>query len=212
MDRYESERTSENEAQPGSHGSVLRNLLGIIEPRQMDEVESKALFDAIEWSIDHFRSDQVLDFEAVRDMHRRWLGAIYGFAGELRTVNLSKGGFMFAPAEHLENSTAELDGVLKVNTPCEGIGQTECISRIAAVHAELILVHPFREGNGRLARWLADLMALQAELPLLDWNFEANTEETRLRYFAALRSSFAGNLEELEQLVGEAIMRSLSSS
>jgi cell filamentation protein len=178
----------------------------------MDEVESKALFDAIEWSLDHFPTDQPFGVETVRDMHRRWLGDIYDFAGDLRTVNLSKGGLMFAPVEHLEMSVIELNTVLLANSPCEGVNRAECVSRIALVHAELILVHPFREGNGRLARWLADLMALQADLPFLDWNFENDTEMTRQRYFAALRKGFVGDLADLEQLVDEALTRSLRSS
>ena len=64
---------------------------------------------------------------------------------------------------------------------------------IGVVHAELVLVHPFREGNGRLARLLATLMALQAGLPPLD--FGGVRGEARKRYFAAIQAAMGRDYE-----------------
>jgi cell filamentation protein len=62
---------------------------------------------------------------------------------------------------------AELErGALCQHTPCHGANGADAARALAEVHAELILVHPFRDGNGRLARILALLMALQAGPPL----------------------------------------------
>ena len=55
-------------------------------------------------------------------------------------------------------------------------------------------------------------MSLQADLPMLDWNFENNTDATRERYFAAIRKGYAGKLDELEQIIDESITRYLSVS
>jgi len=82
---------------------------------------------------------------------------------------------------------------------------------IARVHTELVLAHPFREGNGRMARWIADLMSLQANFPPLDWAFDTGGDESRDRYFAALRRGFAMEFGPLESLVREALERSLAS-
>jgi len=100
------------------------------------------------------------------EMHRLWLGRIYDWAGEYRTVNLTKGGFTWPPASIVAANMVEFEkGPLRAHTPCTQ-GPLESVARsIAIVHAELLLIHPFREGNGRLARWLADLMAYQAGLP-----------------------------------------------
>lgn len=66
---------------------------------------------------------------------------------------------------------AELErGALRQHTPCRPAGDAALALALAEVHAELILVHPFREGNGRLARLLSLLMALQAGLPPLDFS------------------------------------------
>lgn len=56
--------------------------------------------------------------------------------------------------------------VLAKHTPCAEGSVENVASALAIVHAELILIHPFRDGNGRLARMLATLMALQARLPV----------------------------------------------
>lgn len=61
-------------------------------------------------------------------------------------------------------------GPLRDYTPCRFDAIQEREEALAVVNAELILIHPFREGNGRCARVLATLMALQAELPPLDFS------------------------------------------
>ncbi|TGU71362.1 hypothetical protein E4633_13580 [Geomonas terrae] len=75
---------------------------------------------------------------------------------------------------------------LKTYTPCNCIELDEIALALAEVHVELMLIHPFREGNGRLGRMLATLMALQAGLPILD--FSDWDGEKREPYFAAVRA------------------------
>jgi len=60
-------------------------------------------------------------------------------------------------------------GILPLHTPCAGVSEDRLTEAIAVVHVELILIHPFREGNGRLSRLLANVMALQAGWPELDY-------------------------------------------
>ena len=57
--------------------------------------------------------------------------------------------------------------ILPTHTPCTGMSENQLTEAIAVVHVELILIHPFREGNGRLSRLLANVMALQAGWPEL---------------------------------------------
>ena len=103
-------------------------------------------------------------------MHRRWLGEIYVWAGDYRQVNIAKGEFMFAAAGQVPRLMQEFErGPLLEYTPCRFDTIDDQASALAVVHAELILIHPFREGNGRCARLLALLMGLQAGLPTLDF-------------------------------------------
>lgn len=65
-------------------------------------------------------------------------------------------------------------------------------------HCELVLIHPFRDGNGRVARLQATLMALQAGLPLLD--FSGIKGRTRQAYFAAVRTSMGRDYEPMREI------------
>ncbi len=87
---------------------------------------------------------------------------------------------------------------LRTQTPCNFDSTDEVISAIAEVHTELILIHPFRDGNGRVARLLSTLMALQANIPLL--NFEPMTGENRENYYSAIKEGFNGNHKPMESI------------
>ena len=77
-------------------------------------------------------------------------------------------------------------------------------------HVEPVLIHPFREGNGRTARIVSILMALQAGLPLLD--FSVIAEDQKPAYFAAVQAGLDRNYQPMELLFAEIIERSLASS
>ncbi len=165
---------------------MLRNLAGVRSVREMQRRESDSLLEATERAIDETHVDQRFTSADIRRWHRDWLGSLYPWAGEYRHVNTSKGGFMFAAAALVPGLMTRLGrGPLKELTPCR-FGSDETVARaIGVVHAELVLIHPFREGNGRLARLVATLMALQAGLPPLD--FTGVRGEARRRYFAAIQ-------------------------
>lgn len=84
------------------------------------------------------------------------------------------------------------------------------MSALAEVHVELVLIHPFREGNGRIARVLSTLMALQAGLPLLDFSLIAGRRKND--YFAAIQAGLDRNYERMERIFAEIIDRSLAAS
>ncbi len=97
---------------------------------------------------------------------------------------MSKGDFAFAAATQIPYLLNELDKkCFAVYTPCKDMDREKLIDSIAVVHGELILVHPFREGHGRLSRLLADVMAVQAGYQPLDYSsWDADKE----RYFVAI--------------------------
>ena len=73
-----------------------------------------------------------------------------------------------------------------------------------------MLIHPFREGNGRLARIFSTLMALQAGLPLLDFGLIAGVKKEA--YFAAIQAGMDKNYQLMEKLFADIIERSVASS
>lgn len=84
-------RGPQAEFQPGSRNRVLRNLLGITRVRDMNEAESQALELAQEAALDRFAADHRFTAEDICALHRLWLGPIYVWAGEYRSVNIGKG-------------------------------------------------------------------------------------------------------------------------
>jgi cell filamentation protein len=85
---------------------------------------------------------------------------------------LAKAGFSWPPACLVEKNMRDFErNVLAVKTPCRPGPLDRTVLDIAQVHADMLLIHPCREGNGRLARWLSELMALQSGLPLPAYRF-----------------------------------------
>lgn len=79
------------EFQPGSRGRVLRNLLGIVRVRDMNLAESQALEIAQDLALDGFDADHRFTAQDICDLHALWLGPIYPWAGEYRSVDIGKG-------------------------------------------------------------------------------------------------------------------------
>lgn len=79
------------------------------------------------------------------------------------------------------------------------------------VHVEIILIHPFREGNGRLSRALSTLMALQAGLPPLDFS-PIEKGKKKQDYFRAIRSGWDKNYEPMKDIFREIIEKGPSRS
>jgi len=193
---------------PGSKGKVMRNLLDITTKKEIDRIETELLFETTDRLLDEFDNNRQFSTDDILEMHRRWLGSVYEWAGKYRQVKMSKGNFMFAAPAYIpqlmENFEKEL---LAKYTPCLFKSRQEVVFALAIVHTELILIHPFREGNGRIARLLATLMALQAGLPLLD--FSGFEEERQEEYFAAIQCGLDRNYEPMTKIFTDIIARSL---
>lgn len=128
-------------------------------------------------------------------------------ARERSVFNIGKGGFQFAHAPLIPRLMSELErGPLRGHTPCRQADEAAVAHAIAEVHAELVLVHPFRDGNGRLARLLALLMALQADLPPLE--FSPIAGRGRRVYIAAIHAAMGADYAPLEKLFFRIIVRS----
>lgn len=137
--------------------------------------------------------------------HPHWLGNIYEWAGQERAVNFSKGGFMFAPSAQLPKLLNEFDTkYLAPFTPCSGMDEEQLITAIAITHIELILIHPFREGNGRLSRLLADVMAVQGGYKPLDYQ---SWEQNKTQYISAIHAGISMDYKPMKHWVGEALRR-----
>jgi cell filamentation protein len=81
-------------------------------------------------------------------LHKFWLGDVFPWAGAYRSVNIGKGGFMFAAAAHVPELMREFEKKqLARLTPCRLEKVEEVAAALAEVHVELVLIHPFREAT-----------------------------------------------------------------
>lgn len=209
-DRYDTSGNPEAQYQPGSDNQVLLNNLGISEPQEMEDTEFDYLIQFQVALFDEFPVDQKITAIDLCEWHRNWLGPIYEWAGNYRTVTMSKGGFPFAAVPQLPNLMLKLDqDYLQKYTPCNAMERDELVNAMALCHVEFIIIHPFRDGNGRLGRLLTTVMALQAGMPPLD--FEP-IEKEKDRYIEAIHAGHAGDYEPMKLIFSEVLDFSLQQA
>ena len=97
--------------------------------------------------------------KALQQIHAYLFGGLYDFAGKIRTVNISKGGFKFAAAEFLPKTLEKIEKMPE-----------ETFDQIVDKYVEMNVAHPFREGNGRTTRIWLDLMLKRSLKRCVDWS------------------------------------------
>ena len=140
---------------------MLTNKLGITNPadlaREEERISKKRAVELFEKGI--LDSLPAGRFSTLQTIHRYLFEDIYEFAGEIRTVNLAKGNFRFAPLMYLR---AALENI-------EKMPQTT-FDEIVEKYVEMNIAHPFREGNGRSTRiWLDHILKTEIQ-QVVDWS------------------------------------------
>ena len=97
--------------------------------------------------------------KGLQQIHAYLFGGLYDFAGQIRTVNIAKGGFQFAMAQFLPQTLATIEQMPETN-----------FEEIADKYVEMNIAHPFREGNGRATRIWLDLILKKQLQKCVDWS------------------------------------------
>ena len=133
-------------------------------------------------------SIEVGTVKGLQQIHGFLFGGLYDFAGQIRKVNISKGGFMFAPLQFLDDSLKAIERMP------EGT-----VQEIVSKYLEMNIAHPFMEGNGRSTRIWLDLI-LKKNLGLcVDWS-----KIDKYAYLEAMRESVV-NADKIQQLIQGAL-------
>lgn len=133
-------------------------------------------------------SIEVGTVNGLKQIHAYLFGGLYDFAGKIRTVNISKGGFKFAATEFLPET---LDQIEKMSE--------ETFDQIIDKYVEMNVAHPFREGNGRTTRIWLDLILKRSLKKCVDWS-QINKKE----YLAAMEQSVMDSTK-IKQLIQNAL-------
>jgi cell filamentation protein len=197
--RYSTSHLTEDQYEQGSNSSVLRNLLAIKDKAGMEHVEEERYELLTDEAVTRFDSDHRFTAQDILWLHKFWLDGVFSWAGAYRTVNIGKGGFMFAAAAHVPELMRQFENdQLARLTPCRFKRIEDVAAALAEVHVELILIHPFREGNGRIARLLSVLMGFQAGLPPLDFSELQGVK--RDEYFTAVQAGMDRDYKPMERI------------
>lgn len=140
---------------------ALENKLGITESaelaRQEERISKRKAMELFEnGSLEKLEAGS---FRSLAEIHKALFEDIYDFAGKVRTVNLAKGNFRFAPVMYLE---AALENIEKM--------PQSTFDEIIEKYVEMNVAHPFREGNGRATRIWLDVILKKELKMVIDWN------------------------------------------
>ena len=111
--------------------------------------------------------------KGLQQIHGYIFGGLYDFAGQIRTVNIAKGGFVFAPAAYLDGALAHIEKMPETT-----------LEEIIHKYVEMNVAHPFMEGNGRSMRIWLDLILKNNLKKCVDWSLIDKRE-----YLSAMRES-----------------------
>ena len=160
---------------------ILDNKLGITNQIELVRAEekiskqkAKQLFDSGD-----INKVEVGTFKGISFIHNYLFSDIYHFAGIMRTVNISKDDFRFAPLMYLEASLKHIDSMAQGN-----------FDEIIEKYVEMNIAHPFRESNGRATRIWLDLILKKEIKQVIDWN-KIDKDE----YLSAMKRSVVKDIE-----------------
>lgn len=140
---------------------ALENKLGIHNTAELARAEEKiSKIKAIElYENDIVEESEVGKFSGLIKIHKFLFDEIYDFAGKVRTVNIAKGNFRFAPVMYLDAALKYIDEMPQ-----------STYDEIIEKYVEMNVAHPFREGNGRSTRiWLDFILKKELKL-VVDWD------------------------------------------
>ena len=140
---------------------ALENKLGITDSAELAREEEKISKKKALWLFESGTLDSLKagTFAALQEIHKCLFEELYDFAGKIRTVNLAKGNFRFAPVMYLETALGNIEKMPQ-----------STYDEIIEKYVEMNIAHPFREGNGRSTRiWLDHILKTEIG-KVVDWS------------------------------------------
>lgn len=173
---------SDNKA--GIENSVLVNKLNIKDQQSLSDAETVLLADAYEHFFNLLEGNRYSDEKSGQKkaiffdlaflflVHKFFFKPLYSWAGKIRTVDISKDGVLFIPVKYLDKALNDFDTLILKTLPKENDKKSEIAHKLAVIHNEFNIIHPFREGNGRTIRLFLDLIVISLGYNPIDWNIK----------------------------------------
>lgn len=149
--------------------AVLRNKLDIRDDLTLSEAEyqlSAIAADSIDFSAPPY------NLVYLQNIHRTLFSDLYEWAGELRTVGISKQTTRFCQPEYMQKEADKIFKGMAVANWFENMSRAQLVVAVAEAYSDLNMVHPFREGNGRTQRILFEHLIMNTGFEISWWGIE----------------------------------------
>jgi len=184
------------------HG-VCINYLKSTNQDLIQKTEDLKLLELYSYLVENFDISKSFGFNTIKKWHKNIFETIYPFAGDLRTVEMSKGGGSEAWVWRLEflSGISDFDKLVLDITSKE----YKCIDKItydlSKLLSEFLFIHPFREGNGRLSRLVCDIILAKNGFPMIGLNLKNGDN-----YIQKVHQGYDCNYEPMKELLKLKIM------
>ncbi len=177
---------------------VLKNRLGITHEALLEATEADFVAERSR-EISQTPLEGRFDLAHLQAIHRHLFGDVYEWAGQLRTIDISKGGHLFAHHAHIEAAAAPVFKQLAAERHLAGLDPAAFSERAAHYLGELNALHPFREGNGRAQREFISHLA-QVNGYYIAWE-----NVSRVDMLQASINSFRGDTAKLTAIIRDCL-------
>ena len=188
---------------PGT--DVLKNIPGIRGAVKLQQFEYEQTASRIV-ELRRQPLPERFDLAQLQAIHKYLFQDVYEWAGRLRTVNIAKGGTLFALPQYIESEGRRMSTELRAENNLQGLLKDQFVARLAYYYSEWNAAHVFRDGNGRSTRVFLGQLALGAGY-VID---QARIDNDQGQWNQAARRSMAGDVRDIERIF-DAVVRPVRS-
>lgn len=184
--------------------SIPINKLNIRDQDVIEAEERKLLTKGYEYFHKKLSESTVFDERYFKELHRKTFNKLYAFAGEYRTVNISKGYSTFCQVRFLEQTSKEIFKKLQSENYLRDYStkaKEEFARKIAFYMCELIALHPFFELNGRITRLFFDMIATYNGYEYIDYQDALKIEDGNNLFIKAAIDCMTGKDNKMYNLL-----------
>ena len=177
---------------------VCINYLKATNQDLIQKEEDLKLLEIYDYLVENFDVSKSFNFNTIKRWHKQIFETIYPFAGQLRTVVMSKGDGDEAWEWRLEflDAIPQLDALVVKVTKTDYDDRDMITLDLAQLICEFLFIHPFREGNGRLSRLVCDIILAKNGLPMIGLNLKNGDN-----YIEKVHQGYNCNYEPMKELL-----------
>jgi len=177
---------------------VCINYLKSTDNDLIQKQEDLKLLELYSYLVENFDISKSFGFNTVKKWHKEVFGFIYPFAGELRSVEMSKGNDVEAWTWRLDflQAIPELNQLMKEVTKRTYKDVDAITQDLSKLISDFLFIHPFREGNGRISRLICDIILAKNAFPMIGLKLKKEDN-----YIQKVHSGYECNYEPMKELL-----------